>query len=271
MPISPELENTQPTNRLPGKRHALGKAPAQPGKVKFAYSRYTTPILLPKIPTTFGHYERLYDQQLGVLGNDRYGDCVPAGAAHIVMAWFAEQNRAVRFSMASVLGDYGFATGFDPANPISDQGCDMSDYASFWRKTGIKDGDGHVHYLAAYLKLGVKDLEQINAACYLFGAVGIGLQLPASAMEQFNADEPWDLPDGTSDNLGGHYVPLLGFDGTYYYVVTWGQVQRVTPAFLRVYLDEALAYLSEDMLRGGISVDGFDMLQLQWDLAQLAA
>lgn len=273
MALPPDLEQTQPmNNRFPGRRHATGLKPTPAKKRQFSLKRYTTPILLPKIPATFGHYEQLYSQQLGVLGNDLWGDCVPAGAAHIVMAWHAEQNKAVRFSMQAVLADYGFVTGFDPSNPASDQGTSVGDYAAYWRKTGIKDGDGHVHFLAAYLDLTTKGVDEINAACYLFGAVGLGLALPAIAMDQFNNDEPWDIPqNGTSEDAGLHFVVLLGFDGTYYYVATWGQVQRMTPAFLRVYLAEAMAFLSEDMLTGGLSIDGFDMGQLTRDLALLGS
>lgn len=258
---------TDVLSRAPRIDHKLGKKPARPRQVKLKFDRYRKAVLLPKIPATFGHYAALEGQQLGVLGNDAYGDCVQAGAAHIVMLWYAEQNKAIRFTEANTLMDYEVATGFNPLDPVSDQGTDMSQYADFWRKTGIRDGDGKAHFLAAYLRLDVSSLQQVNEACYFFGTVGLGVQLPASAMDQFDAGQPWDVPLSGEQILGGHYVPLVGFDGTFYYVVTWGKLQKVTGAFLNRYLDEALAYLSEDMLSGGLSIDGFNLDQLRSDLA----
>lgn len=264
IPIPPATTPAYPP--LPARvEHKLGKQKAHPKQVKLAYDRYRKAILLPKIPATFGHYDRLIGQNLGVLGNDHYGDCVQAGAAHIVMLWYAERNAPVRFTRDNVLLDYSVSTGFVPNKPETDVGTDMSLFASYWRHNGILDGDGRKHRLAAYLRLDVNGLTEINEAAYFFGAVGIGVQLPETAQDQFNAGVPWDYIRG-SNNAGGHFVPLVGFDGTYYYVVTWGRVHPVTPAFLRAYLDEALAYLSDDQVAGGLSIDGFDMGQLQTDL-----
>jgi hypothetical protein len=44
---------------------------------------------------------------------------------------------------------------------------------------------------------------------YLFGAVGIGLQLPASALLQTEQGLAWDVVAETTID-GGHYVPLVG-------------------------------------------------------------
>jgi hypothetical protein len=68
---------------------------------------------------------------------------------------------------------------------------------------------------------------------------------------------------------GGHYIPLVGFDGTHFQVVTWGKVQPVDPEFLQTYMDEGIAYLSDEMLTAGKSLEGFDQAALQADLKAL--
>lgn len=254
------------TTTLP---HRLGKKKAKPEQVKLSFNRYQKAILLPKIPPTFGHQDLLRGQQLGVLGNDEVGDCVQAGTGHIVMDWFASRNQAVGFSMDNVIRDYSDSTGYVPGDANTDQGTDMSQYADYWHKTGVLDAAGNRHLLGAYLRLNTGSLDQVNASTYFFGNTGLGVQLPETAMSQFDAGQPWDVAPRGTQNLGGHFVPLVGFDGSMYYVVTWGSLQAVTPAFLGSYMDEALAYLSDDILKGGLSIDGFNMDQLRSDLSLL--
>src|SRR5205807_10604879 len=105
-------------------------------------------------------------------------------------------------------------------------------------------------------------------ATYIFQTVGIGIEFLGSAMDQFNAGEPWDVVQGASIE-GGHYVPLVGVNGNLQ-VVTWGALQQMTQAFFEKYCDEAWAYVSVEDLDGkGLDPEGFNVEQLQADLAGL--
>lgn len=245
--------------------YKLGKTPARPDAVTFRLTRYLT--TLPQPPATFGH-ESLLGTNIGMLGNDQYGDCVWAGAAHETMLWGDEANRTIAFTDASVLSDYSAVTGFNPADPASDKGTDMAVAASYRRKTGVLDGAGARHKVAAYLAITKGDLSQTLTAAWLFSAVGIGIEFPQSAMAQFNAGQPWDVVPGSKIE-GGHYVPVVGYDGTNLVVITWGKLQLMTPAFFTTYNDESIAYLSLEMLTGGQSLEGFNAAQLQADLKAL--
>jgi hypothetical protein len=151
-------------------------------------------------------------------------------------------------------------------DPSTDQGTDMTEAASYRRKTGVMSADGKRHKTLAYLAVKRTNLK---TAAYLFGAIGVGIQFPASAMDQFNAGQPWSYVP-FSKIEGGHYVPLVGFDGKYFLVITWGKIQRVTPAFLARYCDEAIAYVSaERLLADGKTLDGFNLTQLLTDLRSL--
>lgn len=244
----------------------LGKLPARKDAVKFKLTQFADLSTLPIPPIKYGHFANL--TAWGMLGNDQYGDCVFAGAAHETMLWNAEANKNVVFTDKSVLSDYSAVTGFNPNDPNTDQGTDMQLAASYRRKTGVVDGSGQRHQVAAYLAIKPGNKAELKLAMYLFSNVGIGIQFPASAMSQFNAGKPWTVVSG-SPIEGGHYIPAIGYDSRYVYIVTWGKIQKISWSFFAKYCDEAVVYLSPEMLTAGKSIDGFDFIQLQADLGQL--
>ena len=87
-------------------------------------------------------------------------------------------------------------------------------------------------------------------------------------MDQFNRNLPWSYVPG-SQIEGGHYVPYVGRDHQYVYVVTWGRVQACTTDFVARFCDEAFAYLSPEFLTAGKSPEGFNLQALQADLVAL--
>jgi hypothetical protein len=112
-------------------------------------------------------------------------------------------------------------------------------------------------------------VEHLYLATYLFGIAGIGLMLPASAIDQAKKGEAWDVVPGAPIE-GGHYVPLVGRGAGGLRVVSWGAVQTITERFLKQYCDEAIAYVSQESLVNGKSPEGFAYADLISDLAALA-
>ena len=53
-------------------------------------------------------------------------------------------------------------------------------------------------------------------------------------------------------------------------VVTWGEIQLMSPQFLAKYNDESVVCLSEEMLRNGRSLEAFDLDGLKDRLSRLA-
>lgn len=245
----------------------LGKTPGRAGAVKLKLKDYLDTSALPTPPAQFGHEQTFAAKAWGMLGNDEYGDCVWAGAAHETMLWNKEAAATVAFDSKHVLSDYSKVTGFNPDDTNSDQGTDMQKAASYRRKTGVIDAHGKRHKVAAYLAITPGDIKEHLAALYLFGTVGIGIEFPGSAMDQFNQGKIWDVVNGASIE-GGHYIPLVAMRD-YLVCVTWGQLQELTPTFFMTYNDESLVYLSEEMLEAGKSPEGFNAAQLKADLAKL--
>jgi hypothetical protein len=252
------------TTKFPFK---LGLNPS-PTPATFKLSSYLNKATLPKIPLTVGHTGILKGVDLQMLANDRLSCCVAAGAAHETMLWNLEQKRAVGFTEDAVIGDYSAVTGYNPDDPTSDQGTDMQTFASYRRRVGVIDGQGQRHKIDAYLALKPGDTWELRAAIYLFGAVGLGLHLPNTAMDQFNAGKPWDVVSGARVE-GGHYVPGVARWGNgKFTVLTWGRAHDMTAAFYEKYSIETLAYVSVEMLSAvdGKSPEGFNLQQLLADL-----
>ncbi len=247
----------------------LGKKLARRGAVRLKLASYTNAAALPPLPAVFGHDALIGARDWGMLANDRYGDCVWAGAAHETMLLAREAGRIVSFGAASVLGDYAAATGFDPAKPETDQGTDMQEAAAYRRNTGIADAHGIRHKIAAYLALEPGNIAHLYLATYLFGIAGVGLQLPSSAVAQSERGQAWNVVAGAPIE-GGHYVPLVGRAPDGLHVVSWGVDQVMTEAFLKQYCDEAIAYVSLECLLNQKSPEGFSYADLISDLAALA-
>ena len=246
----------------------LGKKPARPGAVKLRLNDYVDLSKLPVPPANFGHTD-MVRQPWGLLGNDRYGDCYWAGSCHEHMLWGAMGGHKFTFTTNNALYAYSLATGFNKADPNTDQGTDMQQGAAYRQKTGIVDSAGRVHKVGPYLALEKGNLQQQLTAAYIFGAVGLGIEIPASAQEQFEKHEPWDIVPH-SPIEGGHYVPLVSHKDGNAVVCTWGALQEMTPQFFEALNDESIVYLSPEILLGGKTIEGFDLQALQKDLAALS-
>lgn len=247
----------------------LGKRPARPDAIKLKFGSYFKTSLLPTPPLKIGCPWLV--SAWGLFANDRLADCVWAGAAHETMLWNAEAEQAVSFADISVIADYVTASGYNPQDPTTDQGADMQEAASYRKKTGVVDASGKRHTIDAYVEIAVGDLDQLTLATYLMGAVGLGLQLPDNAQDQFDEAQPWSF-DATAKIEGGHYVSCIGRNSRGdFLVVTWGRLQAVTPEFVRNYMDEGICFLSFERLRNSLSRQGFDKATLQDDLKQIGA
>ena len=88
-------------------------------------------------------------------------------------------------------------------------------------------------------------------------------------MDATNSGQVWSVT--TDPNiLGGHAVPLVAYCPDGLVCITWGQLQKMTWAWLAQYADEAYCVLSPDWIAAsGLSPAGFNLSQLIQDLAQL--
>lgn len=219
----------------------LGKLPAQPARPQLRLAELATVLPLP--PASVDRYSEVTAWPM--YGNDQYGDCVEAGTGHHEeqISRYG-QGTTVEVTDADVLGMYSAVTGFNPDDPNTDQGTNVQDALVWWRKGSGLAG----HAISAYASIDLNNATEIKQSIAIFGAVGIGFNFPAFAMDQFNAGKPWDVQKANAKIEGGHYVIALGYDGTYVYVITWGKVQKMTWAFFRKYVDEGWVVIDDEMV-----------------------
>lgn len=209
---------------------------------------------------------------------DGIGDCTEAKKGHAVQVWTLNNGRMVTVPDSVVLAAYEADGGYVPGDPSTDNGEVMLDNLNDWRKNGFGGAAlsafGSLSALSHPPKTMTSNFSAIAQAIYLFGFVDIGFQVPQSAMDQFNAGQPWDVVANDGGIVGGHDVIVPGYNsaGDSLLAITWGQRQPMTWAFFQKYVDEAYALLAPDWLqRGGVDPSGFDMATLQADLAAVTA
>lgn len=150
-------------------------------------------------------------------------------------------------------------------NNPTDNGATIQSALNYLRKTGMAGNK-----LAAFAELSVSNMAKVKQAVYLFGCLSIGINLPDSAMQQFNAGQPWTPVKGSAID-GGHCVIVVGYDADWIYVVTWGQVQKMSYAFWAEYVEEAWAPVSRAWvsLVTGHDPAGVNLVSLGEEFAQV--
>ncbi len=226
---------------------------------------------LPPIPAVFGHQHLFPKDAWGMLGNDRMGDCTVASNMHCSMLFNKIVNVQVRFTPLDAQDDYSAVSGYVPGDHTTDGGANMVQVCAYWQKTGMRDSHNKRHKIVGYLAVDHKHLDRVFAAAYLFDAVKLGVQIPASAERQFMAGHPWANVAG-DDILGYHDVPLIGrLANGNAVVVTWGRTQEVELSWLAQNLNEVVAVVSTESLTNGKSEQGFDLSALLDDLQLIGA
>ena len=216
---------------------------AKPPQLKFG--AYFKGAELPPVPAIFPSpslFQLL--PNWGMLSNDTVGDCVWAGAAHETMLLSAMVKQKVPFfTSRGVLADYSAVTGYKTTDPSTDQGTDIVAAAAYRQKTGIADAFGNRYKIGIYTGLPAGDLDKLARAIFTFGAVGIAVNLPSSADDQFNMHEPFHLVSGDKPS-GGHYIAAVGRNSKGNFLgVTWGGLQAMEPDWLRSCMVGGIVYI----------------------------
>lgn len=204
-------------------------------------------------------------------GNDQYGDCEFASAMHGRVTFLANANPPiVQPDVPYCINQYLQLSG-------GDNGLEPLTMLDFWRKTGI--GKSH-HKIHAYGTLDPDDSTSVMQAISAFGGIFWTLELPDACYKDDAMTIPW-VYDGPftgewapDPNLGhGVWVPdytSSNSEITGMSAVTWGEVKPMNYPFF-----EACNYIPYVVIdkswieSGGVAPSGFDMEQLDEDLAAL--
>jgi len=240
----------------------MGRLASKRDKRTLKFSRYLR-TALPNIPDVYQSGRAVKDWL--ALGNLNAGDCVFATAFHMLMDWRKEHGIDFSPTDAQVLALYSQLAGYDPARPSTDVGYNELDLLKYWQSTGIAGRP-----ISAFVSVDPSELQHIRTAIYLFGAVFAGVTLTQRAMDEFQDRDTWHQTApwfGGKRVLGGHAIPLIGYDAKGFWCITWGRLQYLTNEWWTKYGDEAWAVLAHDWSdENTVSPTSFDFITLQTDL-----
>ena len=121
-------------------------------------------------------------------------------------------------------------SGYQPGSPSTDQGWTVEAALGYLKTTGMSG-----HTIAGYGQLTVSSVDELKTAIDEFGGVDFGVNLPNSAMDQFNAGQDWDVVANDGGIDGGHCICSCGYNSTGIQVWTWGKLITMTWAFAAKY------------------------------------
>jgi len=193
----------------------------------------------------------------GMDGNDEYGCCAIAGGAHDVAAWDAilAALKAVNVTLDpvptedEVIAQYKALTGCQTPGDAHDTGLVLAHVLQAWQTVGLFGGTK----IRAYAPVDHTNILDLHTAIASYGVAYVGVALPQSAEEQFQAGEPWALVGDAP--VGGHCIVLVGYDEKWLYAVSWGSVVQISWAWWAYYGTEAWAIIPEEYVQAGPSVD----------------
>ena len=233
------------------KKFRLGKHPKKLDRRNLKMASYL-PLALPAPPPAVDRASKL--KGIGMMGNDKYGNCTIAAAGHMVQSWSVYAERGQQN-----IPDSEIIKAYLTISP-ADDGAFMLDALNYWRKTGVGTDK-----IEAFVEVEPRNVTQAKLAIQYFGAVYIGMALPSS-----NTFGPWTEPVGPGNPYNGHAVCLVAYDDKtkMFKACTWGQIWDLSYAWYESYADEAYAVLNDLSLikSSGLTPSGFDWNKLSNDL-----
>lgn len=171
-----------------------------------------------------------------ILCNDRLGDCTAAGAFHLQGVFLAGAGMPVSgWTDEQVIAFYSATTGYNPADPSTDQGGDEETVLGYWQSNGLL-ADGS-HKLAGRLAIDANDPQEVLSALWLFENLYFGVELPDAWVNPFPAGDgfTWDVA-GDADPENGHCFIAAGYPNQQGVTIdTWGMLGTLSMPALQKY------------------------------------
>lgn len=196
----------------------------------------------------------------GMDGNDTFGDCGVAGLQHGLMAAAFDLGQGEAWpAAADVVNYYLSYTGGQDAGVV------LSDFLAYVRANGY-----YGRSVQAYAPVAVHDIPTLQFATWAYDFAYCGITVYDGMEQAFAGGKPWDLESVSGGVAGGHCIPVVGYDSSYLYAVTWGKVQPVAYPAWHAIADEAWAVITGEVAAAGTDGHGLSVAALQADLGRLA-
>jgi len=196
-----------------------------------------------------------------MLGNDQFGDCGVAGLEHGFMC-----DAAMTHEQEPEATDQQAIAYYFRYTNNQDTGVVLSQYLAYVRTHGYFG-----HSVKAYAPVAVHDVPTLQTAIMLYGFVYTGIMVTEAMQAAFAQHKPWIASDLQSQVLGGHCIPLCGYDDSFLYAVTWGGVQPISYSAWHMMSSEAWSVITGELVARNGDARGVSLAALEADLNKLAA
>lgn len=256
----------------------LGKRPPRIDKRTLRLRDIIKVELLPPIPDSFDVDQVLrVSPDLQMFANDQWGNCVIASRANHTLRFedFEQRPATITITDQEVLDEYWKEQQFGCKllqwlNPHPDRGLVYLDSLKAWRNSGWVVG-GKTYNIFAFGAIDWLNHSELKACMYLLGGAQMGIKVPQSALDQFNAGQTWELVNRLSPIKGGHAIYLRGINSDLEpYCLSWAKIQPMTWEFLDYYGDECFGIVDNTDKWIDPAKDPVDVAKLKAYLDELA-
>lgn len=212
---------------------------------------------------------------LGVMLNDKLGDCTCAAVYHALQLWsFNASGAMLTEPDADVLELYEKACGYDPKVPGEGPGGIEQQVLTYLYRHGAPMGpDGKAaNRISAFVEVDTRLVDDVKRTIHECGVAYIGFHVPNWLVPD-DAPPPkvWDVRPEPAPIVGGHCVLLAGYDDQGARVISWGEYFTMTWAFFAQYADEAYAIADKVWVGAkGTTPGGLTLAELEAQMKALA-
>lgn len=220
---------------------------------------------LPTPPASCDYSGPALDILADVMGNDQLGDCTCAAIYHYLGLLTANAGAPFHATLAQVVALYSAVSGYNPADPSTDQGADELTVLNYVCSNNLADGSKGL----GWVLVDAGNKTEVMTAIDLFEGCLLTLELPDTYVNPFPSGNGFTWDVGTPDPQNGHAIMVTGYDATGVKIDTWGMLGTLTWAALAALCTSAggggcYALLTPDQIAKGAAKapNGFDWASL---------
>lgn len=230
------------------------------------YFNRCSALIAPRAPLALPRHDVHPAYQM--FDNDQIGDCSSAGIANTMISFSALSNTTPIITTNDAVNFYSLSTGYNPADPSTDQGGVLSEVLAYAVVNGYTAG--YYKYFPLWGTLDPHDRNALGNGINMFGSVYCGFGLAQA--DYTTVGEVWDTEtpgDQTGWSWGGHCALLFAYEGLadtdIVYIATWGGLQKATWRWVHARIFESHVVAFRDLM----PASGQTLIGQTWD--ELAA
>lgn len=215
--------------------------------------------------------------ELGLMLNDRLGDCTCAAFYHALQVWSFNATATLETQPDEVVEQlYVRACGYNPGEAGQGPGGNVQQVLTYVLKQGAPvnptpDGVNRIH---AFLEVDPRHTDDVKRTIMECGVAYVGFSVPDWLIPQPPARPPalWDVRSASDPTVGEHAAIAAGYSEDGLRVISWGHYYTMTWRFLAQYADEMYAIASTAWIeKTGKTPGGLSLEELTEQMKALAA